>query len=224
MSTSESPRRWFRPHTLWLPTWRTTLLASVTVLPCLLWVLAQLYPWLSVTAPIEDAKYAVVEGWASDFVVAEAVAWTKKHEVKMIFTTGIPGDMGMYLVKYPTYAEMCADTLRHMGADPAKVTPAPGQNVDRERTRAMAMGLKHALDASQIPAGERKINLFTAGAHAYRSRMHFRRVLGPEWQVGVISVAPVDYFPGGWWNYSEGVKSVIEEIVGIIGQSIGPRP
>ena len=211
--------RWFRPRTLWLPTWRTLLLLAVTVLPVAIWVVSQLHPWLSVTDPVPEAKYVVVEGWVPDRVVGLAIDWGKTHEVEKYFTTGVPLEAGKYLSNYPTYAEICADTMKRMGVDPAKVRPAPTQSVDMERTRAMAKGLKAVLDGMNIPAADKKINLFSSGCHGYRSRMHFQRVLGPEWKVGVISVPPAAYVPGTWWKYSEGVKSVIEEVIAIIGQS-----
>ena len=212
--------RWFRPRTLCLPTWRTWLLLCLTVLPAALWAAGQLHPWLSVTDPVADARYVVVEGWVPDRVVQQALDWARKHDAKLIFTTGIPFDQGSYLSNYPTFAEMCADTLKRMGADPAKVKPAPAVKVNLERTRAMATGLKQTLDTMTIPPGERKLNLFTHGTHAFRSRMLFQRALGPSWQVGVVSVAPAGYMPGAWWHYSEGIKSVIEELIAIVGQSM----
>ena len=139
-----------------------------------------------------------------------------------IAVTGIPFDQGRYLSNYPTFAEMCADSLKSMGADPAKVKPAPALKVNLERTRAMATGLKQTLDTMVIPPDERKLNLFTNGTHAFRSRMLFQRVLGPSWKVGVVSVTPAGYMPGAWWHYSEGIKSVIEELIAIVGQSMSP--
>lgn len=221
MSCSSHPGRWFRPRTLNLPTWRTWLLLCVTVLPATLWVLSKTYGWLAVTAPVADARYVVVEGWAADGVVKQALAWAQEHDAKMIFTTGIPMDQGQLVSAYPTYAELCAATLIKLGAEPAKVKPAPALKVDTDRTRTMAAALKQVLDGLSIPAGEKKLNLFTAGAHAYRSHMHFQSVLGPDWQVGVISVSPPNYMTRGWWRYSEGVKSVIEELIAITGQSLG---
>ena len=222
MSSSPGPGRWFRPRTVSLPTWRTWLLLCLTVLPTALWTASQLHPWLSVTDPIPDARYVVVEGWVPDKVVHQALDWAQKHDAKLIFTTGIPFDQGRYLSNYPTFAEMCADSLKSMGADPAKVKPAPALKVNLERTRAMATGLKQTLDTMVIPPDERKLNLFTNGTHAFRSRMLFQRVLGPSWKVGVVSVTPAGYMPGAWWHYSEGIKSVIEELIAIVGQSMSP--
>ncbi len=217
-----STGRWFRPRTIWLPTWRVWLPLLLGTILAGGWVVTNVHAWLSVTAPVEDAKYVVIEGWVPDNVVREALDWSNKHGVKRIFTTGVPMDKGEYLSAYPTYAEMCASTLKRMGADSSKIQPAPAAAVKVERTRAMAMGLKQALDMEQIPAADRKINLFTSGTHAFRSRMHFRRALGPEWQVGVVSVPSPGYPPADWWHYSEGVKGVIDEGVGIAVQCLSP--
>ena len=219
MSVSANQGRWFRPRTLWLPTWRTLLLLAITIVPALIWTVAHLHSWLSVTEPVLEAKFLVVEGWVPDHVVKDAVDWSKDHEVAMFFTTGVPLEQGKYLSNYPSYAEICAATLTRLGADPTKVRTAPATKVDLERTRAMAFGLKHVLDSMNVAPGDRSINLFTSGCHAWRSRMHFQRVLGPDWKVGVVSVPPIGYVPGTWWKYSEGVKSVIEELVAILGQA-----
>ncbi|MDB6120431.1 MAG: hypothetical protein JWO08_4212, partial [Verrucomicrobiaceae bacterium] len=106
MSDSSGPGRWFRHRTVTLPTWRTWLLLCVTVLPASLWLLRQSYGWLAVTAPVADAKYVVVEGWAADGVVKKALAWAQEHDAKIIFTTGIPMDQGQLISPYPTYAEL----------------------------------------------------------------------------------------------------------------------
>lgn len=223
MNHSPGPGRWFRPRTLWLPTWRLWLPVCVIVLPALLWAASQSHRWLSVTDPVPEARYVVVEGWVSDAVVQKAYDWSRAHDTTRIFTTGIPPDQGRLFTSYPTYAEICAQTLKQMGADPARVTPAPALRVNLERTRAMATGLKQVLDKMDIPAGDKKLNLFTNGTHAFRSRLLFQRVLGPEWKVGVVSVKPEGYMPGAWWHYSEGVKSVIEELIAITGQALSPH-
>ena len=221
MSAAANRGRWFRQHTVSLPTWRAWLLLCLTVLPAGLWCLSHLHGWRSVSAPVSDAPYVVVEGWVGDTVVRQAYEWSKTHPVKMILTTGIPMEQGGVLATYPTYAEMCAATLVKLGADPAKVKPAPALKVNLERPTAMAVGLRHAVEELHVPAGDRKLNLFPNGTHAFRSRMLFQRALGPEWQVGVVSVPPPGYMPGAWWKYSEGIKSVLEEVIAIAGQGWG---
>jgi len=215
-----STGRWFRPRTIWLPTWRVWLVLGLIVVLGESWVATRLHGWLAVSAPIEGAPYVVVEGWVPDVVARQALDWSNCHGVKLIFTTGIPLEKGQFLFNYPSHAEICAETLIGMGADPLKVRPAPAAKVGVERTRAMALVLKKALDAEQIPAAERQINLFTSGTHAFRSRMHFQRVLGKDWQVGVVSVPSEGYPADAWWRYSEGVKSVIDEVIGIAVQGL----
>jgi hypothetical protein len=110
-----------------------------------------------------------------------------------------------------------------MGVDPSKIKPAPARTVNTERTRAMARALREVLDAENIPEAQRRINLFTSGVHARRSWMHFKNELGPTWQVGIVSVPNTNYPASEWWRYSEGVKAVIEELVGIVVQTLGAK-
>ncbi len=211
---------WLRARTVWLPTWRLWLLLLLLAVLTTGWVMTHVHGWLAVSRPVEDAKYVVVEGWTPDYVARQALDWSKQHGVKLIFTTGILFDKGAFLSNYPTYAEMCADTLKHFGADPAMVKTAPAPETKMGRTRAMAQKLKEKLDAEAIPAGERKINIFTSGPHAFRSWMNFKRALGPGWQVGIVSVPMEGYDAAKWWQYSEGVKNVVEESMGTLFQAV----
>lgn len=212
---------WFRQRVLWLPTWRTCALGVVVVLLPLLWAGSHVHDWLARSDPIPEAKYVVIEGWVSDYVVKAAVDWAKERNVRCIYTTGLEVDLGSHLMAYHSYAELCAQTAIHLGADPAKVIPAPATTVLTERTRAMAAALRAKLQSQTIPPEDRKINLFTAGSHARRSRMHMQHELGDSWQVGVIAVSNPAYPDVAWWRNSEGAKSVITELVALFFQSLG---
>lgn len=212
---------WLRERTLRLPTWRAWLVIILVGGSSLLWTSLQLHAWLSVHDPVEDAEYVVIEGWVPDTVVWRAVQWAKEHKTKRIYTTGVPIDRSMFTNTEIHYSDICALSAKRMGADPALLRPAPAPEVRRERTRAMAMGLKNALDADAIPAEARKVNVFTLGAHAWRSRYHIQRALGPGWKVGMISVPSTGYSPASWWKSSEGVKTVISELIAIVTQSLG---
>lgn len=212
---------WFRPRSVWLPTWRTCLLAIALVGLLGVGFIAQVHPWLCLTKPLPDAKYLIVEGWTPDSVPTAAVQWAKDHAITRLFTTGTPIERGAIETAFPTYAEQMAGALQKLGIDASKITPAPASAVRTERTRAMARALRLVLDAEHVPAVDRRILLFTHSTHARRSFMHFARELGPDWQVGVVSVPERSYPADHWWRYSEGVKSVTNELLGIVVQSLG---
>jgi len=212
---------WFRPCMVWLPTWRTCLLALALIGLLSVGFITQVHPWLCKNQPLPDAKYLIVEGWAPDSVPTAAVQWTKDHAITRLYTTGTPIERGAIETTFPTYAEQMAGTLQKLGIEPAKITPAPATAVRTERTRAMARALRLVLDGEHVPAADRRILLFTHNTHARRSFMHFAHELGPDWQVGVVSVPEQSYPAERWWRYSEGVKSVTNELLGIVVQSLG---
>ena len=215
--------RWFRRRELWWPTWRTCVAICLALLLAGFAFVLNVHDWLAVSQPVNDAPYSVVEGWAPNPVPWAAKQWSEQHATKRIFVTGVPMERGMMTPSTITYADITAATLKRMGVDDPKIRAISAKAVNTERTRAMARALREELDAENIPTNERRINLFTYGAHARRSVMHFQNELGPTWQVGVIAVPNPNYPANRWWKYSEGVKAVIEEIVGIVVQTLGAQ-
>ena len=223
-SASAAPVRrpfWFRRRSLPLPTWRTwfVLVSGAALLAW--WLVPRVHGWLAVVDPVEEAPYLIVEGWVPDYVMEEAIEYTKATPVKRIFTTGIPLDYGTFLSEYRDYAHLSAASLAKMGVEAQLICPAPAMEVKTERTRAMAAALKKILDAENIPAAERRINLYTLGTHARRSRRIFQATLGPDWKVGVVSVPSIDYDAAKWYCQSAGAKTVLDELIALTVQSAG---
>ncbi len=212
---------WFRRRSLPLPTWRTCAVLGLLVLVLASTVILRVHDWLCLNQPLPAAKYLIVEGWAPDPVPWAAVQWAKAHDIERIYVTGVPLERARFGNTKLSYADITAETLVRMGADPAKVIKAPATTVATERTRAMARALRTVLDTQPPGVGEREILLFSHGTHARRSHMHFQQALGSAWQVGVISVPNEGYPANRWWRYSEGVKAVLDELVGLLVQSLG---
>ena len=212
---------WFRRRSVPVPTWKTwfVLLTALALLGW--WFTSSVHGWLAVVEPVERAPYIIVEGWAPDYVLEEVMAAARETPVQRIFTTGIPLDRGSFLSEYQNYAQLCAASLAKMGVDPQRICPVPAAEAKTNRTRTMARALKVVLDAENIPAAERRINLFTLGTHGRRSRRIFQEVLGDTWQVGVISVPSADYDAARWYRQSGGAKTVLDELVALTVQSTG---
>ena len=204
-----------------LPTWRTWFVMFSAMALAAWWVVPNIHGWLAVVDPVDKAPYVIVEGWVPDYVLEEAVDYTKGVPVKRIFTTGVPMESGTFLSEYQNYSHLCAETLAKMGVNKQLICEAPSVAVRTERTRAMATALKAILNGENIPAADRRINLFTIGTHGRRSRRIFQDVLGTEWKVGVISVPSQAYDPAKWYRQSAGAKTVIDELVALTVQSSG---
>ncbi len=211
--TAPKPSKWFRLRRL--PTWRIWLPLVALLLLLGAWLGPKVYGWLAITERVAGARYVVVEGWVPDYAVLAAEREFDDLDAKLILTTGIPLDTGSTLIESKDYATVAASTLAKFGMNPKSIYPVPAPAVARDRTAAMAAALKQALDGLNVPAADRKIQLVTFATHARRSRKIFQRELGPDWQVGVVSIADPNYPAEQWYRYSAGAKSVIDELVAL---------
>jgi len=197
----------------WVPTWRGWLVLALLGIALAVTAASRVHPYLAVTEPIA-AKVLVVEGWAGDYVLAQAKAEFERHRYARLYVTGGPLETGSHLSQYRTYAELGAATLLRMGMSKEVVVPVPAPRVRQDRTYTSALALKTAL--LQRPADGTSINLVSAGVHARRSWLLFQRAFGEGSRVGIIAVEDRDYDPARWWMSSQGVRSVVDEVVAYI--------
>ena len=203
---------WFRRRLMPWPTWRFWLCVFLTLIGLMLVLGRSVHGWLAVTNPVPDARFLVVEGWVPDHVLSATIALADDAGAQRVFTTGIPLDHGSYLIGWKTYADVAAQSLARLGMEPQLICPVPCADVKTERTRAMAAALKAILEKEPVPDTGRKINLISLGTHARRSRAIFQDVLGPAWQVGIVSIPSVTYDASIWYRQSDGARSVITEL------------
>ena len=220
-ATAPSRGYWFRRRALPWPTWRLWLCLFLTMMALAVLIGRSLHGWLAVTDPVPDARYLVVEGWVPDHVLSATVSLADDAPTQRVFTTGIPVEQGSYLISWKTFADVSAQSLARLGMDPQLICPVPCADVKTERTRAMATALKAILDQEPVPDTGRKINLISLGTHARRSRAIFQDVLGPAWQVGIISIPAITYDPDIWYRQSDGAKSVINELSALTLMTVG---
>ncbi|MGI2903736.1 YdcF family protein [Tolypothrix sp. VBCCA 56010] len=196
--------------TLTAPGW---VIAIALMISVMFFSTTHLYPFLAVTSPIK-ADVLVVEGWVTDYAVEQAFTEFKSGSYREIFTTGGPVERGFYLAEYKTFAGIAAATLKKLGVQPEKVTVVPTPDVIKDRTHASAIALRQWLANSNLPI--KSMNLLTSDAHTRRSWLIFQQVLAPKIKVGIIAAKPGNYNPNKWWVSSEGVRTVISEIIAYI--------
>jgi uncharacterized SAM-binding protein YcdF (DUF218 family) len=193
-----------------VPTAKGWLLFLLGLFLCAVVIARRIYPFLSVNDPVPGG-ILVVEGWASDPVLKDAIAEFQRNHYDKVFVTGIPIDHGGPLSEYKNYAELGAAVLVKYGMATNDVQAIPTPRVIRDRTYSSAVSLKKWLREHSMPVS--KINLYTGGPHARRSRLLFEKAMGKEVTIGVIA-APVDDFdPDHWWRSSPGFRSVTSEAI-----------
>jgi hypothetical protein len=201
----------YKPQwTLTLRGWGLVILLAIVLISL---VITNIQPFLAVSVPIK-ADALVVEGWIGDAAVEGAIAEFKRGDYKLLITTGLPISKGSYLVEYHNFAELTAATIIALGFDPNKIIAVPTPDVLRNRTAASALALRQWFASTDMSI--KAINLYSSGIHTRRSWLLFKRALAPEISVGAIAHPPTDYNPKYWWTTSEGVKSIICEVIGYV--------
>jgi hypothetical protein len=153
----------------------------------------------------------VIEGWIDDQSLASALAIYEAGNYSHIASTGVQIDIGSHLVAYKTYADMTTARLIERGLSPDEIITASGMSAQRDRTYAAAIALKQQLTALQLD--EKNIHLLTVGPHGRRSRLLYKKALGPNYTIGITCLEDPTYNAANWWHSSNGVRTVISESI-----------
>jgi hypothetical protein len=217
MSASPSPGKTSKPcwglvhrRPCWVPTLRGWLALALACAVLAVVSAKGVHPFLAVSDPVPGGVL-VVEGWAPDYALEEAIAEFKRGQYSKLFVTGSPLERGAPLSAFKTYAELGAATLVRMGLDTNTVQAVPAPSVRQDRTFTSAMALKAWLHEHRI--APTNFNVMSLGAHSRRTRLLFEKALGAEARVGIIAIEDRSYDPNRLWRSSPGVRSVSDEII-----------
>ena len=195
----------------WVLTWRGRifLLAAATTL--LVMIGRNLGSFLTVSAPV-SADVLVVEGWLPDYALDVALQEFRSRGCHMLYVTGGPLEAGYPFAEHQTYAERGLAGLIRQGLAPEMAQAVPAPATLKDRTYGSAVALRKWLQDHGIHPG--KFNVVSIGPHARRTRLLFRKAFGSEAQIGIIAVEDRDYEPKRWWQSSQGVQAVLDELAG----------
>jgi hypothetical protein len=200
----------FRRRECLVPTWRGWLAILLVAALVGTAFTRGIYSWLAVQDPVPGGVL-VVEGWAPDHALKAALAEFRARPYEGLYTTGIPLEQGAVLSQYKTYANLSASVIVGMGADPQEVHAVPTSEIKKDRTYATAIALRDWLAAHHVSA--EKVNVFTIGAHARRTRLLYEMAFGPGSRIGIVAVPHNDFNPGYWWRSSSGFRTITSEVI-----------
>jgi hypothetical protein len=204
----------FKRHSILLPRWWVALLlflmSSLLVLLCV----KNLAFYLATTAP-KKGDYLVVEGWVNNASLEQALKVFRKNSNKYqyIIVTGGPDsrDNSEYS---KTYAELSAKYLLSKGVSKHKIiivsTPASAQ----ARTFLSAVMVRDWFLEEMI--SDPVIDVFTESVHARRTLFLYNLAFRQSSVIGVYASKPSSFSLSTWWESSDGVKSVVTELLGLI--------
>jgi uncharacterized SAM-binding protein YcdF (DUF218 family) len=204
-------KRWgiFIRRERWGLSWRGRAIAGLFGVLVAVVLLLNLQPFLAETHRV-NTDILVVEGWIHEYAIRAAVEEFRRGPYKRIFTTGGPViGIGHYVNDYQTSASVGADLLKNAGVPPESVQMVPSRVMDRDRTYASAVALRHWFHERNVAV--QSLNVMTEDAHARRTHLLFEKALGKNITVGIIAVPNPDYDGRRSWRCSEGVKDVSSE-------------
>ena len=169
-----------------------------------------IYPFLALNQAV-PADILVVEGWLPDYALEKAIEEFKKRNYRTIVTIGTPIETGFHISKFKTYAELAATTLKRLGINEELIAVVPASRAKKDRTYASAMALKYWLLKSGLSPNA--LNVYSIGPHARRSRLLFIKAFGKGIEIGVLNADSLEYDPQNWWKTSNGVRTVMSEII-----------
>ena len=203
----------FKQYNLYLPRWWLVILLLVLSMGFGLFVIKNVAFYLATTQP-KNGEYLVVEGWQSEASLQQALAVfnNKKHRYQYLITTGGP-DTSHIKPQYETYAEQSAAFLLSQGLDANKLiviaTPASAQ----DRTFLSAVMVRDWLN---VHGNTYTIDVFSQSVHAKRTHSLYKMAFHTVDNIGIYASVPADYDLSTWWQTSNGAKSVVTELAGMV--------
>jgi hypothetical protein len=202
--------RIFKRASCYAPTWQGWVLVVVIISVALILLGRGLHPFLAVTQPVRG-EILIVEGWAPDQVLKQALDEFRAHNYQLLVTAGGPLTSGFFLSEYKSYAELCAASLINLGMDSTHLATVTAPLVDQDRTYASALAVRDWLLTSQrMPTSA---DVFTVGPHARRTRLMYQKAFGDHASIGIIAAAEYRHNPRHWWRTSSGVRTVLDETI-----------
>jgi hypothetical protein len=193
-----------------VPTWRAWILFLVLLTGLFFLGRRFAYPFLAFNQPV-SAEFLVVEGWAPKYALDQAVGEFHRGHYRTLFVTGGVIEEGSIFSDYKTYANLGATSLLKAGFPAESLQAVPAELVKKDRTYTSALALKQWMTAhGGIPPS---FNVVSLGTHSRRTHLLFSMAFEKQAQIGMIAVVNRDYDPSRWWQYSQGVRSIIDEAI-----------
>ena len=169
-----------------------------------------IFPFLAQNDSIR-CDLLVVEGWVPDYSLQDVKAEFEDGGYNLLVITGPPILKGEPFAEFKTFPEFTKAILLKKGWDEHKVVAIPSGEAVRDRTYASALALKRWISDSK--RNVQRINIYSMGAHARRTRMLFRMAFKDQIEVGVIAGKDLRFDGKHWWRTSEGVRTILDEMI-----------
>jgi hypothetical protein len=176
-------------------------------------LLRAIFAFLSVNKPVK-AKVLVVEGWLFDYMLKDAADEFFTGNYTYCVISG-QRDRG---VRYDSSSAEAV--LINAGIDSSKIKRAASYKNSFHRTYQQANSVKNWLKKNDPSV--KSINVFTGGPHGRKTWTVYKRVLGKDFEVGIISCRIQHYNADRWWTSKRGLLVTTKFAIGYIYALVWP--
>lgn len=177
--------------------------------------------YLSKSSPV-NGEFLVLDGQLSDYAIEQAITIFDQNKYKAIIVMGGRLPSGHYITGKKTMAEITYSTFIVLDFDSTDLILVKGQQVLKDRTYTSGLNLKNWFEEQKIQ--HTGIDILSVGCHAKRSQYLFQKALGNNFKVGVVAINDKGYNIKKWWKTSNGVRSVISEMIAFIYATVFFHP
>lgn len=202
-------------------TWFAKILILFLVLITFYFSFTRFPLYLSKSNPT-NGKFLVLDGQLPDYAIEQAKTIFDQNNYKAIIVLGGQLPSGHYIAGNKTMAEISYSTFIALGSDSADLILIKGQQALKDRTYTSGLNLKNWFKEQKIQHTE--IDILSVGCHGKRSQYLFQKALGNNFKVGVIAINDKGYNINKWWETSNGVRSVISELIAFIYATVFFHP
>ena len=171
----------------------------------------EVYPYLAPNDPVHSGTM-IIEGWISGGLLSQAAAAFEAGRYDRILILRASDEDERY-VESSAACKDPAEILANHGVSKPRIGTLLYPSTERDRTYHAAMAARDWLIRHST---EKSFDVVTAGPHARRSRMMYKKVFGKDFEVGIIALNDPAYDPKHWWRTSEGVRDVLGEVIAYI--------
>jgi len=165
--------------------------------------------FLSVTEPV-DSDVLVVEAWFWDRPgLQDAVQSFQQGNYQVML---VVGGTDSPQSEAPSSAELAGERLLQLGMESSKLVLISIPNLTVHRTYRSAVAVREWLREKRPNC--RAVNVFTLGVHARKSRVMFRKALGPDMGVGIYACSETGYRRAIWCFSKRGLYIIPRNLVG----------
>lgn len=191
--------------------WLVRLLIAAAI-AAVLFAGSRIYPFLAVPTQRVEAEILVVEGWIFDYAMAAAAGEFENGRYALVATSGMRISAGKAAGEDDSEALQAARSLEAAGVARERIVACPAPETRWNRTSTTARAVRdHLAERGIRYAG---VNVVTVGPHARKTWLAYRRIMGPDVRVGIVTVPKKDFDPDRWWASAHGVKMVSKSFAG----------